>query len=109
METVFDLDDRRFRVQEKEKISTQQGFWDDSKKAEAILKEMKKDSYWVKLYENTQSIYDDLEVMQEFYEMEEISEEELEATYQTTVTSVEDLEFKSTLNKEEDSLFDCST
>lgn len=104
METVFDLDDRRFKIQEKEKISTQQGFWDNSKKAELILKEMKKDIYWVKLYETTESVYEDLEVMQEFFELEEISEEELEENYQKTIVSIEDLEFKSTLNKEEDSL-----
>lgn len=47
---------------------------------------------------------DDLEVMQEFYSLEEISEEELEESYQNTLELVEELEFKSTLNKEEDAL-----
>lgn len=65
---------------------------------------MKKDIYWVKLYETSASSLEDLEVMQEFYTMEEVSEEELEASYQTTLETIEDLEFKSTLNKEEDSL-----
>lgn len=65
---------------------------------------MKKDIYWVKLYEKTAEEFDDLEVMQEFFSLEEISEEELEQSYQKTVAVVEDLEFKSTLNKEEDSL-----
>lgn len=65
---------------------------------------MKKDIYWVKLYEKTAEAFDDLEVMQEFFSLEEISEEELEQSYQKTVAVVEDLEFKSTLNKEEDAL-----
>ena len=47
---------------------------------------------------------DDLEVMQEFYTHEEVSEEEIEESYQNTLELVEELEFKSTLNKEEDAL-----
>lgn len=65
---------------------------------------MKKDIYWVKLYEKTAEVFDDLEVMQEFFSLEEISEEELEQSFQNTKKAVEELEFKSTLNKEEDSL-----
>lgn len=65
---------------------------------------MKKDIYWVKLYEKTAETFDDLEVMQEFFSLEEISEEELEQSFQNTKKAVEELEFKSTLNKEEDSL-----
>lgn len=65
---------------------------------------MKKDLYWVKLFEKTEEIYSELEVLQEFYELDDVSEEELEEAYQTTISSINDLEFKSTLNKEEDSL-----
>lgn len=65
---------------------------------------MKKDLYWIKLYEKTKDVLDDLDVMQEFYEMDELSEEELEENYQKAVIAVDELEFKSTLNKEEDSL-----
>jgi len=65
---------------------------------------MKKDSYWVKLFEKTQEVYNDLEVLYEFYELDDVSEEELEDAYQKALKSIEELEFKSTLNKEEDSL-----
>lgn len=66
---------------------------------------MSKEKYWVTLYENTVAIIDDLDVMQEFYAMDEISEEELDAAYQKGLDAVEELEFKSTLNKEEDALY----
>lgn len=65
---------------------------------------MKKDSYWVKLFEKTEEIYNDLEVLYEFFELDDVSEEELEEAYQKTLSAIEELEFKSTLNKEEDSL-----
>jgi peptide chain release factor 2 len=65
---------------------------------------MSKEKYWVSLYDTVSSAMDDLEVMQEFYTLEEVSEEELEESYQNTLELVEELEFKSTLNKEEDAL-----
>ena len=65
---------------------------------------MSKEKYWVSLYDTVSSVMDDLEVMQEFYTLEEVSEEELEESYQNTLELVEELEFKSTLNKEEDAL-----
>lgn len=65
---------------------------------------MKKDLYWIKLFEKTKAVLDDLEVLQEFYDLEELSEEELEENYQNALAAVDELEFKSTLNKEEDSL-----
>jgi peptide chain release factor 2 len=65
---------------------------------------MSKEKYWVSLYDKVSSAMDDLEVMQEFYTHEEVSEEELEESYQNTLELVEELEFKSTLNKEEDAL-----
>ena len=65
---------------------------------------MSKEKYWVSLYDKVSSAMDDLEVMQEFYTHEEVSEEEIEESYQNTLELVEELEFKSTLNKEEDAL-----
>lgn len=85
-------------------MSAQPGFWDDPEQAEILLKAMSKEKYWVSLYDKVSSAMDDLEVMQEFYSLEEISEEELEESYQNTLELVEELEFKSTLNKEEDAL-----
>lgn len=66
---------------------------------------MSKEKYWVVLYENLTAALDDLDVMQEFYTLGEVSEEELEEAYKKTVVIVDDLEFKSTLNKEEDALY----
>lgn len=42
--------------------------------------------------------------MKEFYDLGEISEEELDESYQKALEAIEELEFKSTLNKEEDIL-----
>lgn len=57
------------------------------------------------LYEKTEEVITDLEVLYEFYELDEVSEEELDAEYKKASKVLEELEFKSTLNKEEDPLF----
>lgn len=47
---------------------------------------------------------DDVEVLYEFQKMEEVSEQEVEEKYLSVVEIVDDIEFRSTLNKEEDEL-----
>ncbi len=47
---------------------------------------------------------DDLGVLQEFYQSGDVSEEELNEQYHKTITLVDELESKSTLSSEEDSL-----
>ena len=47
---------------------------------------------------------DELEVLYEFYREEEVTEDELDVQYDKTLAAIDDLEFRSTLNKEEDEL-----
>ncbi|MEZ4915461.1 MAG: peptide chain release factor 2 [Chitinophagales bacterium] len=98
----LDIADRKIKIEEAQRISVEPDFWNDPTKAETILKEMSKQKYWVKLYDDVKTKLDDLDVMQEFFEMEEISENELDASYNKTMEAIDELEFKSTLNKEED-------
>ncbi len=51
-----------------------------------------------------ESLVEDLEVLAEFQKEGEATEEEVEAKYQEALKALEDLEFRSTLNKPEDEL-----
>lgn len=53
---------------------------------------------------NAKSHLDDLEVLLEFFDAREVSEEELDHKYDECIKLVEDIEFFSTLNKPEDEL-----
>jgi len=79
-------------------------FWNDPKRAETILKSIKQNKYWVNAYENIAAILDDLQVLFDFHKEGEVSEEELEAEYEKVAQTIEEVEYKSTLNKEEDPL-----
>ena len=65
---------------------------------------MNLDKYWVGLFNDAFTAVEDVEVMYEFYEMGEVQDEELEKSYKKALDKVDILEFKSTLNKEEDAL-----
>lgn len=80
-------------------------FWNDSKRAETVLKELSLHKGWVEKYNKIKEVVDDVEVLYEFQKMEEVSEEEVEARYIEAVAIIDDVEFRSTLNKEEDELF----
>ena len=51
-----------------------------------------------------ESLIDDLEVLNEFYQKKEISEQEINNHYNKTLDSLEEVEFKIMLNKKEDSM-----
>lgn len=79
-------------------------FWDDPKKAETILKELKSHKNWVEQYEKVATLVEDTEVLQEFYQEGEGTEEEVNNRYNEALTALEEVEFHSTLNQEEDEL-----
>ncbi len=92
------------QIEEKEQLSQDPDFWNDSNKAQGILKSLKIDKTWIAEYNDLQTIIDDTEVLYEYYKEGEASETEVDESYQTALRELEELEFKSTLNQPEDEL-----
>ena len=101
---IFDVDRRRLEIEEKEQLSLDPNFWNDSKRAELILKEIKSHKNWVGQYETCENELDELEILEEFRREGESTEEEVEAAYTKAIAALDDLEFRSTLNRPEDEL-----
>ena len=59
---------------------------------------------WTDAYDKVSKLLDDLEVLNEFHEAGDVSEEELDREYVKTANAIEELEFKKMLSKEEDQL-----
>lgn len=68
------------------------------------MKEIKIHKGWVGQFETVESIIEDLEVLHEFQKEGEGTEEEVDSHYAKALAAIEDLEFRSTLNKKEDEL-----
>jgi peptide chain release factor 2 len=68
------------------------------------MAEIKTHKHWLSQYKTVKEAVDEVEVLLEFYESGDVSEDELDAKYTRAVDIIEDVEFKSTLNKPEDEL-----
>ena len=85
-------------------MSLSPGFWDDNKRATEILKNIKLNEFWVKLYEDTSMAIEDFAVLFDFWKSGDATEEETKIAYQKALDNIEEAEFKSTLNEPEDEL-----
>ncbi|WP_426492887.1 peptide chain release factor 2 [Hymenobacter sp. 102] len=100
----LDYDARKAQVIATEQQTTAPGFWDDSKKAEATMKEIKAIKVWTDDYEVVEKLLGDVEVLYDFYREGDVSEDEMQREFTTAEQAVERLEFKRMLSDEEDQL-----
>ncbi|MGN7614610.1 peptide chain release factor 2, partial [Magnetococcales bacterium HHB-1] len=91
-------------VEEEESITTQADFWSDPKEAEKVLKGIRAKKVWTDAFAAVNAATEDTETLEEFRQMEEASEEEVEVEYQKALNLLEELEFKKMLSGEEDQL-----
>ena len=98
------MDRRLLEIEDKEQQTLDPNFWNDPKRAEAILKELKAHKKWIESYQKTEVVIDDAEILLDFQKEGEASEEEVEEKYKEAIAVIDDLEFHSTLNKPEDEL-----
>ncbi|WP_157638189.1 peptide chain release factor 2 [Flexithrix dorotheae] len=100
----LDYDQKNAELQREEALTAQPGFWDDPKKAEQTLKEIKLKKNWITSFDNVSTLYDDLETLFEFYELGEVDEAEVEEAEKKLIKAIEALELKKMLSNEEDPL-----
>jgi peptide chain release factor 2 len=104
LKRFLNIDERRMKIMQDEATSAHPDFWSDPKKAEAVMKEIKLNKFWLVDYENTESELEDLKVLREFMEAGEDVEADLKVQYQKALASIDKLEFKSTMDRPEDSM-----
>ena len=68
------------------------------------MKEIKTNEYWLKIFRQTETAVEDFAVLFDFWKSGDATEEETKAAYDAALTSLDDAEFKSTLNQAEDEL-----
>ncbi|MDZ4714278.1 MAG: peptide chain release factor 2 [Cytophagales bacterium] len=100
----LDYDRKRVEIEDEERITHQADFWNNSKQAETILKNIRSKKVWTDAYDAVSKQLDDLVVLFEFHEAGDVGDEELEREFRKTAKTVEELEFKKMLSKEEDQL-----
>lgn len=98
------INDRMAKLENDKQLTLSPGFWDDNKRATAILKEMKIDKYWTEYYDKVNASVEDFAILFDFWKEGEATEEEVEDAYKRAEEDLDELEFKSTLNQAEDEM-----
>ncbi len=98
------MDGKTIQVEEEEQKTQDPDFWNDPKSAEEQLRKIARLKSWVEGYQEVKTAVDDLNVLAEFLEAGESSDEEVNAQYKKTLLLTEALESKNMLRNEEDSL-----
>ena len=91
-------------IEEKEQLTLDPDFWGDPKKAETVLKAIKLNKRWVADYNVLHELVEEVELLVEFQNEGDATEEDVENKYQEALNLIADVEFRSTLNKPEDEL-----
>jgi len=102
--TTFDVDAKLIEISNEEEQTFDPNFWNDSKKAEDVMKSINQKKGWVQDYDAAKTLVEDLEVIYEFYKEDEATQENVEARYAKAINVIEKLEFKNMLSEESDSL-----
>ncbi len=100
----LDIDVKIIKVKEEEKKTEISGFWDNPKEAELQLKSISSLKKWINAYDKTKQNIEDLEILFDFFEEGESTENEVDEQYSKSLSLIEDLESKNMLRREEDEL-----
>jgi peptide chain release factor 2 len=98
------VDGKTIQIEEEEQRTRDPDFWNDPKSAEEQLRKIARLKSWIIGYEDVKTAVDDLNVLVEFLEAGESSEEEVSSQYTKTLALTEALESKNMLRNQEDSL-----
>jgi peptide chain release factor 2 len=101
---TFDVEVKLLQIKEDEKLTQDPDFWNDAKKAELVMRQIRNKKIWTDAYKLCSDAVEDLLVLYDFFKEQAATEEELEAQFKLASDRVEDLEFKNMLSSEEDGL-----
>lgn len=101
----LEIDKKKIEIANDEEKAASPEFWNDTRGAQAHLKQLNSKKSWVTDYDEVKHAANDLDVLYEFYkEMGEGSEEEIDKQAEKTLSLLEKVEFRNMLSEEGDEL-----
>ncbi len=100
----LDIESKKIEVEEEELRTHVADFWDDRTKAEAQMRKIKELHFWIDSYTALEKQVEELELAFDFVKEGLVTEEEVDAQYASLIQSVEKLELRNMLRREEDKL-----
>lgn len=91
-------------IEEEEEKTQSPDFWNDPKKAEQHLRQIKEKKRWTNAYQTADETCADLKVLEEFFEADEATQEDIDKQYDLATQKIEGLEFMQMLSEPADKL-----
>ncbi len=100
----LNIEQKRIEVSNEEEQAAAPNFWDNSKKAEVLLRAIRSKKNWIEGFEKVTSMGEDLQVLYDFYKEDEASEAEVTKQFELTLELLDSIEFKNMLSNEGDEM-----
>ncbi|PCH49029.1 MAG: peptide chain release factor 2 [Flavobacteriaceae bacterium] len=104
LKTYLDIDKKIIEISNEEEKIVNPDFWNNPKEAEMVMKTLQSKKQWIEDYTKIKTNFEEVSILLDFYADGEASEEEIEKVYNTTLTLIENIEFKNMLSNEGDNL-----
>jgi peptide chain release factor 2 len=104
LKNYLEIDKKQIQIRNEEEKSANPDFWNDPKKAELLLKNLRNLKQWVEDYTFITTSLDDLSVLLDFFKEGEASEEEVNTLEANILEAIDAIEFKNMLSDEGDNL-----
>jgi peptide chain release factor 2 len=104
LENYLNIEHKRIEIANEEEQAADPNFWNNSKKAELLLKALRNKKSWVEDFEKVTTMGEDVQVLYDFYKEGEATEDEVTKQYDKTLALLESIEFKNMLSNEGDEM-----
>lgn len=104
LKRYLDIDNKKIEVEEEELRTHVADFWEDREKAEAQMRKIKGLHFWIDSYTELEKQVEEIRLSMDFLKEGLVTEEEVDAGYAATLETLEKLELRNMLRREEDKL-----
>ena len=101
LKSYLEIDKKLIEISNEEEETTNPDFWNDPKKAELVMKELRFKKKWVEDYHKAIALNEDIQVLYDFFKEGEVQEKELLEQFEILSTFLEDIELKTCFLKKE--------
>ena len=102
----LNIDQKQVEFEEEQLRTQAPDFWEDVDRAQAQMKKVKGIEKWILGYKDVKQKVDELQLAVDFYKVELVTEEEVDADYANAIKAIENLELMNMLRQKEDPM-DC--
>ena len=104
LKEIFEIDNKIEKIKSLDLVSSDQNFWNDQEKAQKTLKKQGELKSLVNSFKKLNNEFDDLIIMYDFFECNEISENEMINHLSKFEKSIKEFELKKMLSEKEDKM-----